>query len=87
MAKTTVDLVQMLRAIHEHDQMENMPSITIWADGSYIIKDGGNADIIDSDHIEASHPLADIHGIVTEADRLMTNFVECTRTKTDAEVQ
>lgn len=78
---TTVDLIQILRTIGRYDETnnpraENLPSIQIWADGSYHVMDGGNADIINSDKLTVNHALTDIHGFVLISNEDLIEFLK-----------
>lgn len=76
MAKSTVDLIRLLQYFSTED---SQAKITIWADGSYLLSDGENGDILNSDtHVEFPSPLKDIHGLLYEnpavIDRINREF-------------
>lgn len=66
MAKTTVDLVNLLKQISHTDPTTkevHCAKITIHADGSYLLSDGGNNDVLNSDNIPMDCMGSDIHSL------------------------
>lgn len=76
MAKTTVDIVNILKyfSMVNEDGTCALAFITIYADGSYLLSDYGNCDVLSSEDLSIDHIATDIHGLaymsVTEIDTL-----------------
>lgn len=77
MAKSTVDLVRLLTGLNTSGaDHPNMPHIIVWPDGSYIIRDGDGNDLLDSDKIDNSDMMRDVHGLVYESSETVLLFAK-----------
>lgn len=80
MAKSTVDLVQLLRAIDRLDNKDGQCYVTIYSDGSYLLCDGDGNDLVNSEKIPYKDTMSDIHGLAYEQPGYILEYADTERT-------
>ena len=75
MAKTTVDLILLLKALNDPNN-KDMASITVWSNGSFILNDSGGNTVLDSDKIEEGYTCSDVHGLLYMTVPQITKLID-----------